>query len=68
MQDLADTIRKRFRESGLSIKALADRAGTPYANVHGLIVGDRDVTLGTASALVAVLGLELRPVQPRKGR
>ncbi|UCC31268.1 MAG: helix-turn-helix transcriptional regulator [Phycisphaerales bacterium] len=58
--DLADLIRARFRESGLSIKQLAERAGVPYASVHGFTVGTRDPVLSTVSKLCKVLGLELR--------
>jgi transcriptional regulator with XRE-family HTH domain len=59
-------IRDRFRKSGLSIKALADRAGVPYAAAHGFLTGTRDPALSTATKLCKILRLELRPVRATK--
>ena len=64
--DMAELIRATFRESGLSMKQLAERSGVYYASVHGLIVGGRDPALSTADKICKVLGLELRPV--RRGK
>lgn len=69
--DLAEQLRAAFAESGLSRFELARRAGLSYAVVHRFIGGDRDITIGTASKLANVLGLELRPTRcpsTRKGR
>ena len=49
-----------FNESGLKRYAWAKAADVDYCIVHGLVAGTRDVTLGTASRLASVLGLEWR--------
>ena len=64
---MGNLIRATFRKSGLSIKRLAERAEVPYATCHGTITGVRDPSLSNAGKLCQVLGLELRPVQRRKG-
>ncbi|MGD2109735.1 MAG: helix-turn-helix transcriptional regulator [Phycisphaerae bacterium] len=61
--DLSGQLRAAFAESGLSRFELARRAGVSYAIVHRWVGGDRDITIGTASKLAGVLGLELRPVK-----
>ncbi len=64
---LLDAIEK----SGLNRFQLAKQAGLPYAVVHGLVSGGRDVTLASAEKLCDVLGLELcsrRPSRRQKGR
>ena len=58
--DLAKQLRAAFTDSGLSRFELARRAGLSYAIVHRFIGGDRGITLGTASKLADVLGVELR--------
>ena len=63
--DLGGQLRAAFAESGLSRFELARRAGISYAIVHRFVGGDRDITLGTASKLCAVLGLELRSIDGR---
>ena len=62
---MGNVIRQAFKKSGLSILALSKRSGVPYAAVHGLVNGNSDARLTTASKVCAVLGLELRP--KRKG-
>ena len=59
--DLLELLRARFQASGLSIKALADRAGIPYAAVYNAVNGKSDPQLSTVSRLCAVLGLTLKP-------
>ena len=66
--NMGEIIRRRFRESELSIKRLSELADVPYASVHGLIQSERDIALSTASKLCAVLGLELQHVGKRKQR
>lgn len=64
---LLDAIEK----SGLNRFQLSKQAELPYAVVHGLVSGGRDVTLATAEKLCDVLGLELRSRRPsrrKKGR
>ena len=56
---MADTIRRAFKGSGMSIRELSKRSDVPYAAVHGLITGDRDVQLSTVERLSKVLGLQL---------
>ncbi|MEK6677462.1 MAG: helix-turn-helix transcriptional regulator [Planctomycetota bacterium] len=57
-----------FVESGLSRFELSRRAGISYAIVHRFFGGHRTITLDTASKLAGVLGLELRPTNPMKGK
>ncbi len=65
--DLIGLLRAAFRDSGMSMKALADAAGTPYANVHAFITGGGDIRLATAGKLCKVLRLTLKPTRGRKG-
>lgn len=60
------TIQRAFRRSGLSIKALSDRAGVPYASCYEVMKGERDPALSTAAKLSKVLRLELRPIQRKR--
>lgn len=65
--DMTGIIRAAFRESGLSMKRLSDRAGTRYASVHGFFAThDCDAKLSTVQAWCNVLGLSLKP--ETKGR
>lgn len=63
--DLANTIRAAFRESGWSIKRLAGESGVPYSSCHGFAVGTRDVSTGVASRLCKALGLRLIKARKR---
>ena len=66
MNNIEQSLRAAARRSGLSMKAMADRGGIPYAAVHNFVTDDeRTVTLTTAAKLAAVLGLELRPVKDK---
>ena len=60
------TLRKAYSESGLSLKALSERSGVPYASVHATFTGNRDPQLSTVERLCKVLGLELTTMK-RKG-
>ena len=64
--DLARELRAAFKVSGMSRFALSKRSGVSYSVIHRFIGEERDLTLGTASKLATVLGLELHP--KRKGR
>ena len=55
----ARKIRQAFRKSGMSIKRLSDKAGVPYAAVHGFINGTKDPLLSTTVKLCRVLELTL---------
>ena len=63
---MAETVRRAFRESGMSLKRMAEASGTPYASVHGFFTGDRDVTLSTLEQWCGVLSLELRPARRKR--
>ena len=67
---IENQLRQAARKSGLSIKAMSDRASIPYAAMHRFITNDAGgITLKTAAKLAALLGLELRRKQrPAKGR
>ncbi len=60
MADLEKQLRDEAGRSGLSMFALAKRAGLGYASVHGFCMYDRSISLGSATKLAAALGLELR--------
>ena len=60
---LGQQLRAACVESGMTRFALAKRAGVSYAIVHRFAAAERDITLGTASKLADVLGLELKPTK-----
>ena len=64
--ELANAIRASFRESGWSIKRLAEESGVPYSSCHGFAVGTRDVSTGVASRLCRALGLQVTKARTRK--
>lgn len=63
---LANDLRAAFRESGWSIKRLADESGVPYSSCHGFAAGTKDVSTGVASRLCEALGLRLTKSRKRK--
>ncbi len=66
---IENQLRKTARESGRSIKNMADGAKIPYAALHRFITNDEGgITLRTAAKLAALLGLELRRARKSKGR
>lgn len=61
---IEDQLRQAARNSGLSMKAMSDRTGIPYAAVHRFVTGsEAGITLKTAAKLATLLGLGLRPVR-----
>ena len=67
--DLAETMRRVFEESGLTMYAVSKLSGVDRAQVVRFFSNDRGLTLTAASKICDVLGLELRPVRkPRKGQ
>ena len=64
--DLTTIIREAFRRSGRSMKSVATEAGLPYATIHGLMAGTKNITLASATRLCLVLRLQLVPI--KKGR
>jgi hypothetical protein len=59
---LADALREAIRESGLSYSRLAQLAKLNSGMISHFMTGSRDMTLGVASRLCAVLGYELTKV------
>jgi plasmid maintenance system antidote protein VapI len=59
---LADALREAIRASGLSYSRLAQLAKLDSGTISHFMVGERDMTLGVASRLCAVLGYGLTKV------
>ena len=59
---LADALREAIRESGLSYSRLAQLAKLNSGMISHFMTGNRDMTLGVASRLCAVLGYGLTKV------
>lgn len=55
-------LRAAIKASGLTHYALAKLADVTPGQIDRFMDGQRDIRLGTAAALAAALGLELRPV------
>lgn len=64
--DLAQTMRRAFHASDLTMYAVAKLSGVDRAQVVRFFSGNRGLTLGAASRICEVLGLELRPVRKPK--
>ena len=65
------TLRRAASKSGLSMKAISDRAGVHYFTVWGFLTKpETTITVRTADMLCELFGLELKPVKAkrRKGR
>ena len=58
--NMADQIRRAFKDTGWSIKKLSGAAGVPYAACHGFVTGDRMISVLTVDRLCRALRLELR--------
>jgi len=56
------TLRAAITKSGLTHYALAKAAGVTAGQLDRFMSGERDLRLGTAAAIAAALGLELRQV------
>ena len=63
--DLATQLRTALKATGLTRAELTRRSGLAYSQIHGFLAGTRDITLGTASRLCALVELEFRPAQQR---
>ena len=59
-KSMAEILKRAFRESGMSMKRLADESDTRYASVHAFFTAERDPQLSTVEAWCRVLGLELQ--------
>ena len=68
MPKTADTFAARLAaartRAGLSVAALADRAGLHRDTLHKLERGDRQPSLAVAQALARALGVELQTLSP----
>ena len=63
------TLRKAATRSGLSMKAISDRADIPYMSLHSFLTKpDSTIHTRTANKLCDLFGLELKPKAKRKGR
>lgn len=63
MKTIEDQLRQTARKSGLSMKAMSDRTGIPYAGLYNFVTHDgKTITLRTASKLAVLFNLELRSV------
>jgi hypothetical protein len=66
-KSLAAVIREAIERDERSLYAIAKLASISYQALHPFFRGHREeITLGTASRLCRVLGLELRPTTRRK--
>jgi plasmid maintenance system antidote protein VapI len=57
---IAEELRRKVRECGLSVNAVAKAAGVAQPVLHRFMTGERDLTLSTAQRLADHFGLELR--------
>ena len=58
--DLGNDIRRFFRATGMSMKALSDATRIPYSALHRFLKGGADIRLSTADRICDALALELR--------
>lgn len=66
-QDMASTIRRVFRKSGMTQSELSQIAGVSQGNISRFLGGIRGLNLASVEKLAAALGLELREVGRRGG-
>lgn len=60
-------IQQAFKQSGMSVKKLADTTKLPYASVYNAVRGISDPQLSTVELICSVLELELAPKRQAKG-
>ena len=63
-----EQLKRAARDSGHSIKRLAELADVHYSGMHRFYTTGGGITLTTAAKLAKVLGLELRQVRKPKAR
>ena len=63
---LADQLRKTIEESGVTLYRIAKDAGIAYPVLYRFAVGQRDLTLDTASKLTDYFGMRLTAPRRRK--
>ncbi|GMV98172.1 MAG: hypothetical protein AMXMBFR83_25240 [Phycisphaerae bacterium] len=59
-------LRQAIAESGLSVNAIATRAGVQQAALSRFVRRERGLTLETVDRLAAYLGLKLKPARHRR--
>lgn len=65
---LQDQLRQAVLDSGLSLYAVAKGAEIAYPVLYRFVMGERDLTLQTASRLADYFGMRLtRPKRRKKG-
>lgn len=64
-KEMADTLRKAIRDSGLSALALSKKAGVSQPQISYFLRG-KDIRLATAQKLAHILGLSLQPTKKRR--
>ena len=66
--DLRLALRQAIAASGLTRSQVSKRAEIGYAAIHGFVGGTRDLTLDSASKVVAALGLrvDLKPARNKR--
>jgi transcriptional regulator with XRE-family HTH domain len=67
VERLTPALQEAIENSGLSLKALAERAEMDIGQLSRFMRNERTITLPAAGRLCAVLGLELKP-QKREGK
>ena len=66
--ELQTQLRQAIEGSGLSLYRIAKDAGVAYPVLRRFAIGERDLTLATASKLADYFGMRLtRPRKPKKG-
>lgn len=65
--DLEQALRTSIEKSGLSLNELAKRSGVDKASLSRFASGERSLTLGTATKIMAVLGITVAGPKRRKG-
>ncbi len=67
-ETISDALRRALIDSGLSAYELARRSGVNVAAVLRFKSGERSLKLESVDRLTEVLGLELRPIRPKRTR
>jgi len=67
-RDIQEQLRQAILTAPFLPATLARESGVSEAVISRFVNGNRSVTMGTAAKLAKVLGLELRPVNRRKGK
>ena len=63
MATIGQQLKDAARNTGWTMKKLSIESGLPYAVVHGFMTAERQISIGSASKLAALLGLALTPIR-----